>query len=101
MHGDTGRLVTDNLLWDGPDGVEDMSGFFALHQTENFAEHGFHWLLRDRVGNLTGTPGQPVGSIGLEQGDGDECEIGYWLAPPYWGQGLMAEEELEQAVTAN
>ncbi len=21
----------------------------------------------------------------------DECELGYWLAKPYWGQGLMTE----------
>ena len=92
VHGDEGRRVTDTLLWDGPDVVEDMTSFYELHETRTFAEHGFHWILRDRTGQLTNEGGTPLGSIGLEPGKDDEdCEIGYWLAPPYWGQGLMAE----------
>jgi ribosomal-protein-alanine N-acetyltransferase len=92
VHGENGRQVTDTLMWDGPDAVDDMVGFFELHKTSTFAEGGFHWLLRDRTGDLTGRPGEALGAIGLEEGAReDECEIGYWLAPPYWGQGLMAE----------
>ena len=92
VHGENGRQVTDTLMWDGPDAVEDMVSFFELHKTSTFAEGGFHWLLRDRTGDLTGRPGEALGAIGLEEGAReDECEIGYWLAPPYWGQGLMAE----------
>lgn len=39
----------------------------------------------------------PVGSIELMLKGGrfsdreDECELGYWLAKPYWGKGLMPE----------
>lgn len=40
----------------------------------------------------------PIGSIGLKQGDNtdmtdreDECELGYWLGKPWWGQGLIPE----------
>ena len=40
----------------------------------------------------------PIGCIGLMQGYGtdltdkpDECELGYWLGVPYWGQGIMPE----------
>lgn len=40
----------------------------------------------------------PIGSIGLKNGkqstiirSADEAEIGYWLAQPFWGQGLMPE----------
>ena len=92
VHGEEGRPVTDTLLWDGPDVVEDMTRFFDLHETGTFAEDGFHWVLRDRIGEITGEPRVPIGAIGLEPGKhDDECEIGYWLAPPYWGQGLMAE----------
>lgn len=42
--------------------------------------------------------GLPVGSIGLLIGENsnvplpaDEAEIGYWIAEPYWGQGLIPE----------
>lgn len=42
--------------------------------------------------------GQPVGSIGLElPGEANvalgrrECELGYWIGVPYWGQGLIPE----------
>ena len=42
--------------------------------------------------------GKPIGSIELmlngknikAQGD-NECELGYWLGKPYWGQGLIPE----------
>ena len=92
VHGENGRQVTDTLIWDGPDTVEDMVSFFELQETSTFAEGGFHWLLRDRAGDLTGRPGEALGAIGLEEGaTEDECEIGYWLAHPYWGKGLMAE----------
>lgn len=92
VHGEEGRLVTDTLLWDGPDAVEDMSAFFELHESGTFAKDGFHWLLRDRTGELSGNQGTAMGAIGLEPGKtDDQAEIGYWLAPPYWGQGLMAE----------
>ena len=40
--------------------------------------------------------GLPVGSIGLhfntDLAKGErECELGYWLGVPYWGQGLIPE----------
>ena len=42
--------------------------------------------------------GTPIGSIGLKlkgQTDmtsrEDECELGYWLGKPFWGQGLIPE----------
>lgn len=36
--------------------------------------------------------GQIVGAIGLHKiTAGHEAEIGYWLARPYWGRGLMTE----------
>jgi len=40
----------------------------------------------------------PIGSIGLKTGEAtdltersDECELGYWLGVPFWGQGLIPE----------
>lgn len=42
--------------------------------------------------------GQPIGSIGLKLKGStdmtdreDECELGYWIGKPYWGQGLIPE----------
>ena len=42
--------------------------------------------------------GKPIGSIALMIGSesniklpNDECEIGYWIGVPYWGQGLIPE----------
>lgn len=44
------------------------------------------------------TTGQPAGSIGLIPGPQsslqlppNECELGYWIGIPYWGQGLIPE----------
>lgn len=40
----------------------------------------------------------PIGCIGLKMSDAtdltdkkDECELGYWLGKPYWGNGIMPE----------
>ena len=42
--------------------------------------------------------GIAIGSIGLKFGDdtdmterADECELGYWIGKPFWGQGLIPE----------
>lgn len=92
VHGEPGRVVTDYLLWDGPDQVDDLAAFFRLHTTGTFVPHGFHWLIRDRTGALTGTAREPMGSLGINQkGPVGRCELGYWLAPPFWRQGLMRE----------
>ncbi len=44
----------------------------------------------------------PIGSIGLKFGDAtdltdrtDECELGYWLGKPFWGQGIIPEAARE------
>ena len=41
------------------------------------------------VARTQGTP-RLVGGIGLQQ-DGDELELGYWIARPYWGLGFATE----------
>lgn len=42
--------------------------------------------------------GKPIGSIGLHLNEhtdmtdrDDECELGYWIGKPFWGQGLIPE----------
>lgn len=46
--------------------------------------------------------GKPIGSVGLKlkgytdmTDRDDECELGYWLGKPFWGQGLMPEAARE------
>ena len=46
--------------------------------------------------------GIPIGSIGLKLKGStdmtdrdDECELGYWIGKPYWGQGLIPEAARE------
>lgn len=92
LHGAAGRAVTDTILWDGPASPDELAGYFSHHATGTFGDHGFHWLLRDRTGDLTGEAGRPIGSIGLRSTDRpDVADFGYWLAPEWWGMGLMSE----------
>ena len=43
--------------------------------------------------------GKPIGSIGFHRNDlaeaEDEYELGYWIARPFWGQGLIPEAARE------
>ena len=46
--------------------------------------------------------GAAIGSIGLKTGENtdltdraDECELGYWIGKPFWGQGLIPEAAAE------
>ncbi|MCB0406673.1 MAG: GNAT family N-acetyltransferase [Bdellovibrionales bacterium] len=32
-----------------------------------------------------------IGFLGLQIGKTHKCELGYWLAKPYWGQNIMTE----------
>lgn len=92
VHGEPGRVVTDNLVWDGPEEVEDIKVHHRGHSTRKWADGGFSWVLRDRDGTVTGTAGEPLGVIGMRPGSSErECDIGYWLGPPFWGRGLMPE----------
>lgn len=92
VHGEVGRAVTDNLVWDGPDRVDDIEAHHRRHSTRTWADGGFSWVLRDRNGTIAGSVGEPLGVIGMRPGLTDrECDIGYWLGPPFWGQGLMPE----------
>lgn len=43
--------------------------------------------------------GEPIGAVAIKNGDAltpslrglPDAELGYWLAEPYWGQGIMTE----------
>ena len=44
-----------------------------------------NWAIRDKEARLVGG----VGFHGLEIGKSHKAEIGYWLAKPHWGRGIM------------
>jgi RimJ/RimL family protein N-acetyltransferase len=50
-------------------------------------QHGepVHWAIRNQSGSLIGG----IGFQDLELGKCHRAEIGYWLAKPYWGRGIM------------
>lgn len=73
--------------WPAHTSVEDSRGIIrgVLSVPETYAV-----CLNDK--NL------PIGSIGLKMGDAtdmtdraDECELGYWIGKPFWGQGMIPE----------
>ncbi|MEM8977952.1 MAG: GNAT family N-acetyltransferase [Pseudomonadota bacterium] len=54
------------------------------------------WILD---GSENGMP-EVIGAIGLQRLDSNQSEIGYWVAPGFWGQGY-AREALSQLVEKN
>ena len=44
-----------------------------------------HWVIRNKEDYLIGG----CGFDGLQVGKSHRAEIGYWLAKPYWGRGIM------------
>jgi len=66
----------------------DFDRWMAI-DTEATATHGrpVHYAIRE-------TSGRTIGGIGLELTQGPaahRAEIGYWLARPYWGRGVMTK----------
>ncbi|MGE0628380.1 MAG: GNAT family N-acetyltransferase [Hyphomicrobiaceae bacterium] len=75
--------------------------------------HAWSWLGRQRKHRETGRdlafiialkdrPTRVAGGIGAHHVDGQRPVVGYWLAEPFWGRGLMGEavEALLRAVFA-
>ncbi len=44
-----------------------------------------HWAIRNQEGCLIGA----CGFDGFQVGKSHRAEVGYWLAKPYWGRGIM------------
>ena len=64
--------------------VENADTFLEIIQsTESKVGHPVHFAIRNEHDRLVGV----LGFEGLCHGH--RAEIGYWLARPYWGQGVM------------
>jgi ribosomal-protein-alanine N-acetyltransferase len=56
-----------------------------IEQQTKEAGHPLTWAIRDKHDKLIGAVGlRSPGKSGLHR-----AEIGYWLAKPFWGQGIM------------
>jgi RimJ/RimL family protein N-acetyltransferase len=64
----------------------DAEAWLALVQ-KSTQEHGqpVNWAIRNEADYLIGG----IGFDGLTIGHSHRAEIGYWLAKPYWGRGIM------------
>lgn len=92
MTGDLREEICATLLWDGPQDLSEVEGWVESCRTRSYDDWGFHWVIRDRVGTLTGVEGAPLGAIGTRpRGVPGRADVGYWLGKPHWRQGLMTE----------
>jgi len=86
------KFLNDKDIYDNtlripfPYSDEDAEYFIGI-TTEATAQHGHpvHFAIRDECDQLIGG----CGFDGLSYGH--RAEIGYWLARPYWGQGIMTD----------
>jgi RimJ/RimL family protein N-acetyltransferase len=63
----------------------DADWFTTVEELTNQHGQPLNWAIRNEADKL-------IGDIGFERGSGDQlrhAEIGYWLAKPFWGRGIM------------
>lgn len=65
--------------------TKENSNWFIAFVKENKKKNGrlVNWAIRNKEEKL-------IGVVGFHDGlNGHKAEIGYWLAKPYWGKGIM------------
>lgn len=69
--------------------TEADADWWIAHVAKNTQTQGrsVNWCLRRSDGYLIGG----IGYHDFELGHSHQAETGYWLAKPYWGQGIMSE----------
>ncbi|MFN0192150.1 MAG: GNAT family N-acetyltransferase [Aestuariivirga sp.] len=81
------RIAKNTARIPFPYGEADAGGFLTLVEG---SQHHFFALAEKTA------PGALIGLISLEYEDNPaDSEIGYWLAEPFWGRGLMSEAARE------
>ncbi|MFN2260284.1 MAG: GNAT family N-acetyltransferase [Parasphingopyxis sp.] len=64
--------------------LEHAREWLATPRDERFP----NFLITDRVK----IPGRIIGSVGFQPGEDDDApELGFWLVPDRWGEGIMVE----------
>jgi RimJ/RimL family protein N-acetyltransferase len=109
-------LITDRLIlrpWQESD-AEDLYTYASDPEVGPPAGWPVHTSVensREIIQNVLSKPetyavclkdGNPIGSVGLHLNGStdmtnrdDECELGYWIGKPFWGQGLIPEASRE------
>lgn len=111
-----GRLETKHLFlrpWTEKDAEElytyakdpdvgPPAGWLPHTSVENSREIIKNVLSKREIYAVCLKGGKPIGSIGLHLKGStdmtdrdDECELGYWIGKPFWGQGLIPEASRE------
>lgn len=82
------QIYDQTLAIPYPYTAEDAQ-WWVNHVAENTRKQGrsSQWAIRRTDGYLIGG----IGFHGAEIGKTHTSELGYWLAKPYWGKGLMTE----------
>jgi len=90
--GDDRAAICATLVWDGPEDLAESVWWVEQCRTATYGEWGYHWVVRDRIGDLAGTAGQAIGAIGTRPtGTPGRADVGYWFGRAYWGQGVATE----------
>jgi RimJ/RimL family protein N-acetyltransferase len=83
------KEIYDNTLSIPYPYTEEAAEWWLGHVAEETKKQGrsVNWAIRRPDGYLIGG----IGHVGLELGKTHRAEIGYWLAKPYWGRGIMTD----------
>ena len=76
--------VARNLTVPWPYGEAEARGFANLPQDHRFP----HFLVTRPLG---GDGVETVGCVGFAKATAGQTEFGYWVARPFWGQGIASE----------
>ena len=78
------RQIGTDVPWPYP--TDGAARFIAHMDNVCATEEVYFWGIF-----LTSVPTELVGAIECRFIDGDDDNRGFWLAEPYWGQGIMTE----------
>jgi len=80
------REVLEWLIWKGPADLAELEKAYASWITPAPEAANYHLAIVDaRDGRFAGT-------LVLRFADHPlECDVGYWVGPPFWGRGLATE----------
>ncbi len=80
--------ITRYMTWDRPTGPKPTAQFVREACRDQRAGRGLEYVMHDRAS------GGPIGCCGIHHIDRTvhlKAEMGYWIARPYWGRGLVTE----------